>query len=250
MNVVVIEDEYLAREELLRVIRNNFPDMKVSGCFGSVEESVRWFSANRADLIFMDVHLSDGICFDIFRQVELRTPVIFTTAYDRYAIQAFKVNGVGYLLKPLDEGEFVETVNRFRHNSSDISRLLEYFGQERSYKSRIVVRETDAISFLKIEDVAYFFAEDRLTFAVMTSGKKYIVEYTMESLAPLLDPKSFFRVSRGCIASINSIRTISKYFNGRLLLTLAPEYGRNLLVSRARVPDFMKWLEGDGEAAG
>lgn len=245
MNIVIIEDEIFAQEELTRIIEKNFPHMKVLDTLCSVEESIRWFSVHKADLIFMDIHLSDGICFDIFKQVEIHTPIIFTTAYDQYAIQAFKVNGVGYLLKPIDEGELIGAVTRFEHNSLDIKKLLEYFTRDKEYKDRIVVKLGDKISFLEIKDIAYFFAEERLTFAVATNGKKYIVDYTIEALESVLNPKSFFKLTRGCITSIKAINTISKYFNSRLKVTLVPEYKEELLVSRMRVPDFIKWLNGE-----
>lgn len=245
MNVLIIEDELFAQEELKRVIEKNFPYMRIVATLCSVEESIEWFAEHKADLIFMDVHLADGICFDIFKRVEIHSPVVFTTAYDRYAIQAFQVNGVGYLLKPLDEEEFVKTINRFEYNSMDFGRLLDYFKRGKEYKTRIVVKNGDRFGFVKIEDIAYFFAEDRLTFAVSTQGKKYIVDYTMEALEPVLDPKCFFRLTRGCIASINSIHTVSKYFNSRLKVILTPEYKGSLLVSRVRVPDFLKWLDGE-----
>lgn len=245
MNIVIIEDEIFAQEELARIIEKNFPHMKVLDTLSSVEESIKWFSAHKANLVFMDIHLSDGICFDIFKQVDIHTPIIFTTAYDQYAIQAFKVNGVGYLLKPIDEGELIDAVTRFEHNSLDIKKLLEYFNRDKEYKDRIVVKLGDKISFLEIKDIAYFFAEDRLTFAVATNDKKYIVDYTIEALESVLNPKSFFKLTRGCITSIKAINTISKHFNSRLKVTLVPEYKDELLVSRMRVPDFIKWLNGE-----
>lgn len=245
MNVLIIEDEQLAQEELIRIIRKRFPHMTISAQTGSVKESVEWLRENTADLIFMDIHLSDGISFDIFDYVEIRTPIIFTTAYDQYAIQAFKVNSIGYLLKPIMEKDLVSAVEKLEYQPDRLKELLRFLNPSRSYKSRIVIKTGDKFSFLDINDIAYFYAEERVTFAVPKQGKPRIVDYTLESLEQQLDPKQFFRLTRGCIASIDSIRDVSKYFNSRLKIRLTPEYTGELLVSRVRVEDFLKWLNGD-----
>lgn len=245
MNVLIIEDEQLAQEELIRIIRKRFPYMTISAQTGSVKESVEWLRENTADLIFMDIHLSDGISFDIFDYVEVRTPIIFTTAYDQYAIQAFKVNSIGYLLKPIMENDLVSAVEKLEYQPDRLKELLRFLNPSRSYKSRIVIKTGDKFSFLDINDIAYFYAEERVTFAVPKQGKPRIVDYTLESLEQQLDPKQFFRLTRGCIASIDSIRDVSKHFNSRLKIRLTPEYTGELLVSRVRVEDFLKWLNGD-----
>lgn len=245
MNVLIIEDEQLAQEELIRIIRKRFPHMTISAQIGSVKESVEWLRENTADLIFMDIHLSDGISFDIFDYVEIRTPIIFTTAYDQYAIQAFKVNSIGYLLKPIMEKDLVSAVEKLEYQPDRLKELLRFLNPSRSYKSRIVIKTGDKFSFLDINDIAYFYAEERVTFAVPKQGKPRIVDYTLESLEQQLDPKQFFRLTRGCIASIDSIRDVSKHFNSRLKIKLTPEYTGELLVSRVRVEDFLKWLNGD-----
>lgn len=245
MNVLIIEDEQLTQEELIRIIRKRFPHMTISAQIGSVKESVEWLRENTADLIFMDIHLSDGISFDIFDYVEIRTPIIFTTAYDQYAIQAFKVNSIGYLLKPIMEKDLVSAVEKLEYQPDRLKELLRFLNPSRSYKSRIVIKTGDKFSFLDINDIAYFYAEERVTFAVPKQGKPRIVDYTLESLEQQLDPKQFFRLTRGCIASIDSIRDVSKHFNSRLKIKLTPEYTGELLVSRVRVEDFLKWLNGD-----
>lgn len=245
MKVLIIEDEQLAQEELVRIIKKRFPDMTVSARLESVKDSVEWLRENVADLIFMDIQLSDGISFDIFDFVEIRTPIIFTTAYDQYAIQAFKVNSIGYLLKPVIEEDLVSAVEKLDYQPDRIKELLNLLKPSKPYKSRIVVKTGDRFSFLDINEIAYFYAEDRVTFAVPKHGKPRIVDYTIESLEQLLDPGRFFRLTRGCIASIDSIRDVSKYFNSRLRVKLTPEYKGDLLVSRVRVDDFLKWLNGD-----
>lgn len=245
MNVLIIEDELLAQEELVRLINKNFTDIIIAARLCSVKESIEWLRENSADLIFMDIQLSDGISFDIFDYVEVRTPIIFTTAYDQYAIQAFKVNGIGYLLKPIIENDLVSAVEKMDYQPDKLKELLNLLKPSKEYKSRIAIKSSDKFSFIDISDVAYFYAEDRVTFVVPKEGRAKIVDYTIEALEPLLDPKRFFRLTRGCIASIDSIAGVSKYFNSRLKITLKPHYEGELLVSRVRVVEFVKWLDDE-----
>ncbi len=248
MRVLIVEDEPLAQEELARLISNNFAEMEIVAMLGSVEDSVEWLKESRVDLIFMDIHLSDGVSFDIFDRVEIDTPIIFITAYDQYAIKAFQVNGVGYILKPLNEQKLVETVTKFRKHKYASAELLSAINEIRStkeYKVRIAIKLGDVISSVNIADVAYFFAEDRVTFVVLKSGKKHIVDYSIESLETMLDPLSFFRLTRGCLASIDSIEKVSKYFNSRLKVTLSPEYEKEILVSRMKTQELIRWLGGE-----
>lgn len=245
MKVLIVEDEILAQEELVRIMNKNFPQMQIAGILSSVEESVRWLNENEADLILMDVHLSDGICFEIFEQAEVHTPVIFTTAYEQYAIDAFKVNGIGYILKPVLEEELTEAVRKLEYSPLNLKRLMDHMKPAKGYKTRIMVKSGDIYGHLSMSDISYFFSEDRLTFAMSSQGRRHMVDYTIESLEPQLDPKHFFKITRGCIASINSIERISRYFNSRLKVTLKPQYDGELLISRARVPEFLRWLDGE-----
>lgn len=245
MNVLIIEDEPLAQDELVRIIRKRFPQMRIVASLCSVKESIQWLGHNGVDLIFMDVHLADGICFDIFEHVCLRTPVIFTTAYDQYAIQAFKVNGIGYLLKPIVEEDLVNTVAKLEYTQIAVDGLLEHLKMNSGFKNRIVVKTGDRFASLSIEDIAYFYAEEGMTFAVSHQGKRHSVDYTVERLEALLNPKDFFRITRGCIASIHSIEKVTRHFNSRLKVLLKPDYCGELLVSRIRVPDFIRWLDGE-----
>lgn len=161
MRVLIIEDEPLAQEELVRLIEKRFPEMEVVGKLSTVRESTRWLSQNRADLLFMDIHLADGNSFDIFEHVEVRTPIIFTTAYDQYAIQAFKVNGIGYLLKPIVERDLVAAVEKLDYVPDRLTELLHSLKSPKGYKSRIAIKSGDKFSFLDMTDVAYFYAEER-----------------------------------------------------------------------------------------
>ena len=243
MKVLIIEDEKLAQEELERLIAKRFPHFEITGKFTTVKESVDWLAKNTVDLIFLDIHLADGNGFSIFEQIDIHVPVIFTTAYDQYAIQAFKVNGIGYLLKPIIEAELVAAINRLEYPDSRIAALIQKFYKHNEYKSRLTITKGDRIEFLRTDDIAYFYSEDRYTFVMPKDGIKCVVDYTIESLAALLDPKKFFRISRGVIVSIDSIKDIRKHFNGRLIVTLIPDFGEKPFISRARVPDFLKWLD-------
>ncbi len=245
MNILIIEDELPAQEELARIIKKCIPQAHIIDMLFSVEDSIKWLSENEADLILMDIHLSDGICFDIFDQVEVTTPIIFTTAYDQYAINAFKVNGIGYILKPIMEDELVAAVNKLSYSHYNMRMLIDHFKPKKEYKSRVAFRSGERIGYLSIDEIAYFFAEDKLTYVVSKDGKKHIIDHSIESLEQQLDPKSFFRITRGCIASIDSIEKVSRYFNSRLKLSLKPDYNGELLVSRIRVPKFIKWLDGE-----
>lgn len=191
MKVLVIEDEIPAQEELVRILRKYFPNIKIADTIGSVRDSVEWLRKNTADLIFLDIQLLDGCCFDIFSVVEVRTPIIFTTAYDQYALKAFKVNSVDYLLKPIDEDELVAAVRKMDYKYDNIRNLMESFIPTDRYKTRISVKTGDIYRFLLIDDVAYFISEDGFTYAVTNDEKKHIVDYTIGSLETQLDPKRF-----------------------------------------------------------
>ncbi len=243
MKVLVIEDEIPAQEELVRILRKHFPNIEIVDIIGSVRDSVEWLRNNTADLIFMDIQLMDGCCFDIFDVVEVRTPIIFTTAYDQYALKAFKVNSVDYLLKPVDEDELVAAARKMDYKYDNIRNLIESYIPTVRYKTRISVKTGDIYRFLLIDEVAYFISEDGFTYAVTNNEKKHIVDYTISSLETQLDPKRFFRLSRGCIVSIDSIEKITAYFNSRLKVTLKGRKNISIILSRVRVPDFLNWID-------
>lgn len=247
MKVLIIEDEQLVQDEFARLIRKLFPDMEIVAMLSSVSDSVEWLNENNADLIFLDIHLSDGTGFDILDQVEIQTPVIFTTAYDQYAIRAFEANGVGYLLKPISQTTLISTVNRVKSSifaPHKKETLLDNLRTPREYKKRMLIKSGDRFGYIDISEVAYFYAEERVTFMTTREGRRYLVDYTIEMLEGLLDPKQFFRLTRGCIASINSIQSAVKYFNSRLKITLSPQHKDEIIISRIRVPDFLKWMDG------
>lgn len=248
MKVVIIEDEYHAARRLTNLIQKIEPTAKIMASLDSVEESVEWWQQNTApDLLFMDIQLADGLSFDIFKKVEINTPVVFTTAYDEYALQAFKANSVDYLLKPIDEEELGAAIKKFQeiHSKSydtfAVEELLRSV-QKKEYAQRFLIKSGEQFLSLPIGEVAYFYSEDSLTFARTRQNKKHLIEYTLDDLYTRLDPTRFYRVNRKFILGIEAIKKIHTYFNHRLKLDMQPAYSEGVVVSRERVKGFKKWL--------
>lgn len=253
MKILIIEDEPFARTELIRLLGGTGREFTVLGQIDTVEDSVKWLKTHpQPDLLFLDIQLADGLSFDIFRQVSVTSPVIFTTAYDEYAIKAFQLNSIDYLLKPIG-AEALETALRKlealrnvltadmpRTNGEQFENLLRMM--KKDYKSRILLKTGDQIRSVEMEEIAYFYAEDDVVFAMQKNKSRAIVDYTLNQLEAALDPKDFFRLTRGCIARITSVKKVSKYFNSRLLVELDPPAEDKILVSRVNVPEFLKWL--------
>ncbi len=251
LKALIIEDEVPAQLNLIRAINANFDDIVIVGRLDSVEESVKWLNdpENKADIIFMDVELSDGKCFEIFKRTNFVSNVVITTAYDQYAIQAFKAGSIDYLLKPIDFDELKEAVLRCRNrvatqfNSVNLENASA--GESKKYKKRFAVKIGDKILIINIDDVAYFYSEDKSTYLVTHSNQKYVIDMSLDMLGGMLDPNQFFRLSRAYIGSINSIKSISKHFSSRLKVNLVPQNQHDIYVSRVKIPDFMRWIEGD-----
>jgi DNA-binding LytR/AlgR family response regulator len=249
MKVLIIEDEMPAQVQLERLVRTCYPDVEIVGKITSVKAAVAWLSAQTADLIFMDVELSDGVCFEIFNQVEVSAQVIITTAYDNYAVKAFKVNSIDYLLKPINKDDFTAAVTKFLKRMQgvapfDVDALKQLVLPRTTYRQRFTVRLGERIIVLDIADIAYFCAEDKLTFMVTHENKRYLSDLPLDALEEQLNPKDFFRLTRGCIAHIKAIDAIVRYSNSRLKISLRPSYPEPILVSRVRIPLFLNWLEG------
>lgn len=248
MKVLIIEDELPAKIQLERLINNNFPEFEIVSHQSSVKGAIEWLHSNSADLIFTDVELSDGRCFEIFKSVTPKADIIFTTAYDNYAIQAFKVNGLDYLLKPIDEDDFIAAVDKSikKHQKGmvDLSALQELIlaKNKKEYKKRFSIRLGDKIYIIQSDEIAYFYSEDKVTFLVTSDAKRHISDFSLDQIETMVDPESFFRISRGCITHINAIKSVSKHFNSRLKVILVPDICKDVLVSRIRVPEFMKWI--------
>ena len=259
MKVLIIEDELPAQKELERLLKRSAEMMgehvEILDFLETIEESVEWISKNNeADLIFMDIQLADGKSFEIFSEVDVKVPVIFTTAYDEYAIRAFKVNSVDYLLKPIYIEYLIAALDKFKKIHSEntektlsgdkINQLLEISkASQQEYKKRFVATIGDKIVQVSVDDIAYFYADDNVVFLVTDQNKKYIINYKLEQLEQLLEPSLFFRITRKYLAKISAIREINKYFNSRLLLNLQPPTADEVVVSRAKVSEFISWMD-------
>lgn len=252
MKVLIIEDEKPAAKRLTKMVKTCRPDCEIIDTLDSVEVAVDWLkNHSKPDLIFMDVQLADGISFEIFGQTEVTSPIIFTTAYDEYALQAFKVNSLDYLLKPIDPEELDKALCQYDKytrqgnktvNNSAIEHLLQTL-TKKEYKERFLVKIGQQLTYLKVNDIAYFYSEDGLIFACQQNGKRHNLDYTLDQLADLLNPNDFFRINRKIITHLPSIKKIHTYFNSRLKLELAPNTTLETIVSRDRVSDFKKWLD-------
>lgn len=250
MNVLIVEDEIMAQKSLARVLAQHFPDMEIVGYTTSVKGTVAWLNnqENRADIIFMDVELADGECFEIFRQTEVKAKVIMTTAYDSYALKAFEAGSVDYLLKPVDASALKRAVARCRmsggHVDADI--IMKAIGggvQKKEYKERYIVRFNDRIVPLLISNIAYIYSEEKNNYLVTFDEQRYVIDSSLDVVSDELDPSKFFRISRSCIISLQAITSIVKQAGGRLRIMPKPAASFEMTVSRSRVDDFLAWLE-------
>lgn len=253
LSYIIVEDEFYALENLRRTISSLRPQWQPVFTAESVAETVRFFSqGGRCDLAFMDIELVDGNCFDIFSQTDVDVPVIFTTAYDQYAIKAFKVNSVDYLLKPVSEEAALGAVLKFEKNREagragwgELMARLSVIGRQHG-RDRLLISRGDEYTYVNVEEVAYFVSEEKYVFAVDFKGSRMITEYTnLNVLAEDIGPKRFFRCSRNLVISLESIRHVRKYFNGRLKITVKDgQQTISAVVSAARRDDFLKWFGG------
>ena len=257
IKVLIVEDEIPAQINLRKLIDKYCPDSRIVMTLSSVRSTIKWIEENPegADVIFMDVELSDGVCFDIFEHVSITAEVIITTAYDNYAVNAFKINSVDYLLKPIEESELQRAWERCRERleqrtSPNIERLIDIVSRagapkDKEYKKRFIVKTGEKIIIIPIDDIAYCYSEDKSTYAICRNGTRRLLDYSLDTVQEMLDPKLFFRISRSYIVSINSIENISKYPGTRLKLQLAPRSDDDVVVSRSRTSDFLDWLDNN-----
>ena len=251
MKVLIVEDEIMAQKSLIRSLTQHFPDLEIAGSTNSVKSTVNWLKdpANHADIIFMDVELSDGICFEIFRQVEIKVKVIMTTAYDSYAIKAFEAGSIDYLLKPIDTASLKRAVARCKMSGGliDMDALMKAVGSNTSprkdYKERFLIRFNDRIVPISVSNIAFIYSEDKNNWLITFDGHKYITDSSLDVIVEELEPEKFFRISRSCIISINAVSSIVKQPGSRLRIISKPESSFEMTVSRSRVDDFLVWLE-------
>lgn len=251
MNVLIIEDEKPSARYLQRMLEKQ--NLLVAQVLHSVQDSILWFQNNpHPDLIFLDIQLGDGLSFEIFESVEVKSSIIFTTAFDEYALQAFKLNSIDYLLKPIDKNELEIAVNKYRSfklppkninfDFEDIKRLLgNPVGRE--YKKRFTTKIGQHIKMISIDDIECFYSENKGTYAHTTDGRDYLLETTLEQLENELSPESFFRINRKFYINIEAIKDIISYTNSRLQLKLSSYKEEEIIVAREKVRDFKTWLE-------
>lgn len=252
MKILIIEDEHYAAKRLKNLLSDALPEAEVCGVFDSIEDSAEYLQNNpQPDLIFMDIQLADGLSFRIFEKVEVKAPVIFSTAFDEYTLQAFKVNSIDYLLKPVEPKELERALAKFKNlyqrseQKFDYQSLVKLFqAEKKEYKTRFLLKNGQEFVRLNTTDVAYFYSEDGLTFAAGRNGKRHLLDHTLDQLTGELNPDNFFRINRRRIVRAESILKIHTYFNNRLKLDLSPPVKDDVIVSRERVKEFKNWIGG------
>lgn len=248
MKVLIIEDESLAAEQLINLLNKYDENINVLDVIDSVKNAVKWFKTNeKPELVFMDIQLADGLSFDIFDKVQFSSPVIFITAYDKYAIRAFKVNSIDYLLKPLDFDELKTALDKFKSNSqiSVNQYIINRFKNmlTNNFKNRFVVKVGEHIRPINIEQINYFYSFQKATYINTSENRNYVIDYSLEQAEALIDPTLFFRINRNYLISFSSILDIISYSNSRLKIKLINSDKNDIIVSRERVNDFKKWLD-------
>lgn len=251
MDALIIEDEVMARNNLMRMLSTVCPDVKVNGCLGSVREALDYLASatRQPDVIFMDVELSDGNSFEIFKRCKIESQVIMTTAYDSYAVKAFEAGSIDYLLKPIDDSALQRAVERCRRllgvpfSQEKLMNAIEN-GRKR-YKERFVVRFNDNIVPIRTEKIVCIFSEEKTNYMVVAGGRQYITDLSLDQISAELDPASFFRISRSCIISMGAVESIVRQGGGRLKVRSTLPSRIDTTVSRSRTDDFLKWIEGE-----
>ncbi|HUP14185.1 MAG TPA: LytTR family DNA-binding domain-containing protein [Niastella sp.] len=258
MKVLIIEDEELAVKKLQKTLASVDSTAQVVGVADSIRSSVSWLQQNPSpDLILMDIELADGQSFEIFDKVDVKSTVIFTTSYDEYALKAFKVNSIDYLLKPIQKEDLHAALEKLKGlkslysnnntstpslNVDNLVKELQQKLQPKEYRKRFLVKHAQKLVSVDVEEIAYFYSDGRLNFFKTTDNRKFVVDYTMDDLEEMLDPNQFFRISRAFYVAVNCIDQIHDYFGNRLLLNLRPAVDKEAIVSREKVTDFKKWM--------
>ncbi|MBL7859680.1 MAG: response regulator transcription factor [Cyclobacteriaceae bacterium] len=251
MRVLIMEDEPQAATRLSRLVAALQPDWEITDTLDSVKRSVDWLSKNSCDLILMDIQLADGLSFEIFDRIVVTAPVIFTTAYNEYALKAFKVNSIDYLLKPVDQAELQAALNKYHsltrtaYGSEKMMESIRYAMQmlTKKYKERFVIKVGEHLKSVEVGEILFFFSLEKTTFAQTADGRKYILDFTLDQLDGLLDPSRFFRINRKYIVSVTAIKDMISYTNSRLKLVLKTSDDDDVIVARERVQEFKNWLD-------
>ncbi|KYG72359.1 LytR/AlgR family response regulator transcription factor [Roseivirga echinicomitans] len=255
MKVLIVEDESMAAKRLASLLEKINPEIEILAKLDSVKRTVNWLKENpQPDLLFFDIQLADGLSFEILEQVEVSSPIIFTTAFDEYAIQAFKVNSIDYLLKPIDPEDLENALEKYEARfkpsapvqKSGMDMMLIQQAMQmltKQYKERFVVKIGEHIHTIPTAETAYFFSQEKATYLQTTEKNRYIIDYTMEQVEQLVDPQKFFRINRKYLVSLEAVKDIITYSNSRLRLILIHSDETDAIVSRDKVQDFKKWLD-------
>jgi len=247
MNFLIVEDEEQAAKRLIRLIKKVAPKSFLHGPLESISESVKWLESNPSpDLIFLDIHLADGLSFEIFEKVQIDTPIVFTTAFDQYAIRAFKHNSVHYLLKPIEEEQLQEAIAKFLRSGlqkidNQQTRLIKEDFSSR-YKKRFISRIGDKIEIIPTEEIQFFYSENKGSYARTVTGKNFLIDQALEEVEEMLNPDDFFRLNRQYIAQLSSVNEIRAYSNGRVRVELTGWDDRDIVLSREKTRAFKEWI--------
>lgn len=252
MNILIIEDEPEAASRLSKILHELRPNITIAATLDSVTSAVKWFKANTPpDLAFMDIQLADGLSFEIFEQVDVKSPVIFTTAYNEYALKAFKVNSIDYILKPLDKDEVSAAFKKYEGLTgigTSHEKIIESIGNAmqmltKKYKERFIIKVGEHLRSVEVGEIMYFYSLEKTTFAQASDGRKHILDFTLDQLENLLNPDRYFRINRKYIVAVDSIRDMISHTNSRLKLVLKSSDDDDIIVARERVQEFKDWLD-------
>lgn len=247
MKILIIEDEYLAFDRLSKMIQTLESSVHIVAHLDSIESAVLWLNTNpEPDLILSDIHLADGSSFLIFDQVQVRCPIVFTTAYDEYALKAFTVNSIDYLLKPIKKEELQRALDKYKNQSAPLNLINKTLGSllapQKTYKERFLVKMGDKLISINSSEISYFVSEDKYVF-LYHKGKKYPIDFTLEELEALLESKQFYKLNRKIIVHFNAIDKIYNHLNGKLKIELNPQLNEEVFVSREKAQEFKSWLD-------
>ena len=248
MNVIIIEDESRAASHLERLLNKIDPNIVVAARLESVRESIRYLENKpEPDLIFSDIQLADGLSFGIFRQRTVHCPIIFTTAYDQYAIEAFRTNGIDYLLKPVEESRLRQAIEKALHFSPGLTleKMLSINNllNKKTYKSRFLVKVGDKIKSIPVEEIRVFYSQEKATYILTNNNRSFAIDYSLDQLESLIDPEKYFRINRKYLVSVDGCKTITAWSNSRLRLKIDGIDESGIIVARERVQDFKDWLD-------
>lgn len=255
MRVLIIEDEIPAQRILIDMLAELDRNIEIAGCLDSVKSAIEWFKNNaHPEIVLSDIQLSDGISFEIFQQVDVQSMIVFITAFDSYAIQAFKVNSLDYLLKPIDNSElenafkkydgysrnFVQTKNR----NADYNEILSAIkNAEPRYRNRFLIRSNESFYQLPVDEISYFYSSNKITFAVTFEKRKVQIDDSLESLSDQLNPEKFFKINRQFIVNLDAIEKINMYFGGKLTLQTRPEHSEKIIIGKDKAAEFKRWMD-------